>query len=99
MPNKNILEIANNALLAIKESDMVVEINMAGYRKPIAEAYPSLELLQEVYKLGIPITFSSDAHSPEQVSMFEKEIIETAKQIGFTKCAVFKNRKREMVSF
>lgn len=99
MPKKDILEIAKNALIAIKESNMVVEINMAGYRKPVAEAYPSLELLQEVYKLDIPITFSSDAHAPKQVSMFEKEIVEMAKKIGFTKCAIFKNRKREMVSF
>lgn len=99
MPQKNILEIAKKALIAIKEADMVLEINMAGYRKPIKEAYPSYELLQEAFKLGIPITFSSDAHAPEQVSLFAKEIIELAKDIGYTQCATFKNRSRKMINF
>ncbi|MCD6173420.1 MAG: histidinol-phosphatase [Sulfurimonas sp.] len=99
MPKKSILEIAKNALLAIKKADMVIEINMAGIRKPIAEPYPSKELLQEAYKLNIPITFGSDAHAKEQVSMFEKEIVKMAREIGYTECATFKNRKREMIKF
>lgn len=99
MPKKSILEIANNALLAIKKADMVIEINMAGLRKPIAEPYPSKELLQEAYKLNIPITFGSDAHAKSQVSMFEKEIVKMAKDVGYTECATFKNKKREMIKF
>ena len=78
---------------------MVLEINMAGYRKPIAEPYPSLSLLKRSYELGIPITFASDAHKPEQVSLFSSEIEEMAKSVGYTQCAVFRNRKREFVNF
>jgi len=99
MPNKNIIEIAKDALLAIKKADMTIEINMAGYRKPVKEAYPSKELLQEAFKLEIPITFGSDAHTPEQVSLYEKEIVKLAKDVGYTQCAVFKNRKRELINF
>ena len=99
MPNKNILDIAKNALLAIKKADMVLEINMAGYRKPVKEAYPSLELLKEAYSLDIPITFSSDAHAPKQVSMFEREIVTMAKSVGYKKCAFFRNRNRELINF
>jgi len=99
MPNKNIVEIAKDALKAIKKANMAIEINMAGYRKPIKEAYPSKELLQEAFKLEIPITFGSDAHIPEQVSLYEKEIVELAKDVGYTQCAVFKNRKRELINF
>ncbi|PHQ88653.1 MAG: histidinol phosphate phosphatase [Sulfurimonas sp.] len=99
MPNKNILSLAKNALQAIKDSDMVLELNMAGYRKPIKEAYPSRELLQEAFILGIPITFSSDAHAPEQVSLYAGEIVTLAKEIGYTQCATFKNRKRRMLDF
>lgn len=99
MPNKDINLIAKNALLAIKESDMVLELNMSGYRKPIAEAYPSPLLLKEAYKLGIPITFGSDAHMPEQVGLFSSEILELAKSVGYTQCAIFRNRKREFVNF
>ncbi len=97
MPNKNILELANNALKAIKKADMVLEINMAGIRKPIAEAYPSKEILQKAFELDIPITFSSDAHSPSQVSMYASEIVNLAKEVGYTQCASFSNRKRKMV--
>ena len=99
MPKKDILDIAKNALLEIKKADMTIEINMAGYRKPIAEAYPSKEILQEAFKLDIPITFGSDAHAKEQVGMFAKEVVELAKSVGYTECATFKNRKREMIKF
>ncbi|MFA6195999.1 MAG: histidinol-phosphatase HisJ family protein [Sulfurimonas sp.] len=99
MPKKEINLIAKNALLAIKKADMVLEVNMAGCRKPIAEAYPSFSLLQEAYNLGIPITFGSDAHTPEQVGLFSKEILKMAKSVGYTQCAIFRNRKREFVNF
>jgi histidinol-phosphatase (PHP family) len=99
MPKKDILEIAKDALLAIKKADMVLEINMAGYRKPIAEPYPSLSLLKQAYELGIPITFASDAHKPEQVSLYSDEVVKMAKSVGYTQCAVFHKRKREFVNF
>lgn len=99
MPNKNILEMAHNALLAIKDSDMVLELNMAGYRKPVQEAYPSFELLSEAFKLQIPITFSSDAHAPEQVSLYETNLIQLARDVGYTQCATFKERQRIMINF
>ena len=99
LPNRNILDIARNALKAIKNADMVLEINMSGYRKPIKESYPSRELLEEAFKLDIPITFSSDAHAPEQVSLYEKEIVTLARSVGYTQCATFKKRKREMLTF
>jgi len=99
LPKRDILDIAKNALLAIKESDMVLEINMAGFRKPIGEPYPSIDILKEAYRLDIPITFSSDAHSPEQVSLYSQEIVDIAKKIGYKQCAIFRHRKREMISF
>jgi len=99
MPTKKITEIAKNALLAIKNADMVLEINAAGYRKPIAEAYPSKELLEEAYKLDIPITFGSDAHKPEQVGMFNKEVTQLAKDVGYTQCAYFINREKKFLNF
>jgi len=99
MPNKNINEMAKGALEAIKEADMTLELNVAGYRKPIGEAYPSPSLLKQAYELGIPITFASDAHKPEQVSMFNDEVIKMARDIGYTECAVYRNRKREFIKF
>ncbi len=99
MPNKDISVLVKNALLAIKKADMVIELNVAGYRKPIKEAYPSPLLLKLIYELDIPITFGSDAHKPEQVGLYNDEIVEMAKNAGYTKCAIFKKRKREFVNF
>ncbi|WP_297442952.1 histidinol-phosphatase HisJ family protein [Sulfurimonas sp.] len=93
MPTKDIKIIAKNALLAIKEAGMVIEINVAGYRKPVAEAYPSQELLQEAFRLGIPITLSSDAHKPEQVGLYNDQVMKLIKEVGYTRCAYFKERK------
>lgn len=94
LPDKPILTIAQDALHAIKENDLVVEINMAGYRKPIKEPYPSYELLQEIKKLNIPITFGSDAHKPQQVGLFAGDIINLAKEVGFKEISSFNKRKR-----
>lgn len=99
LPTKNIQDIAYNALQAIKESDMVLEINAAGLRKPIAQPYPSKQLLQQAYDLGIDITFSSDAHEIDQVGFAYDEVIKLAKEVGYTHCALFKNRKKQLVTF
>jgi histidinol-phosphatase (PHP family) len=99
LPKKKITDIAKNALKSIKENDMVVELNAAGFRKPIGEAYPSYELLDEMFKLDIPITFASDAHTPDQVGLNSERVLAMAKNVGYTKCAVFKNRKRQLVDF
>ena len=97
LPKKDIRLIAADALKAIKKADMVLEINMSGLRKPIAQPYPSKELLEQAYELDIPITFASDAHKPSQVGMFDAEIVKLAKDTGYTKAAVFKNRNREFL--
>lgn len=99
MPNKSITELAKNALIAIKKADMTLELNVAGFRKPVKEAYPSLELLTLAFNLDIPITFSSDAHKPEQVGLFNDEIMKMAKDVGYTKCVYYRNKKKHFIDF
>ncbi len=99
LPKKDVRLIAKKALLAIKKADLVVELNMAGYRKPVKEAYPSPPLLESLQELDIPITFSSDAHEPEQVGLYSKQLLAVAKKFNYNKCAIFKSRDREMIKF
>ncbi len=99
LPKRPICDIAHNAIKAIKAADMTIEINVAGYRKPIAEPYPSRELLELAYDADIPITFGSDAHTPEQVGLFRHEAEALAKEVGYNTCATFRNRNRELVTF
>jgi histidinol-phosphatase (PHP family) len=99
MPKSDVRLLAKNALKAIKSSNMTIEINSAGLRKPVAELYPSKELLQEAYALNIPITFSSDAHSIEQVGAGYNTATSLAKEIGYSKATIFKNRERQLINF
>lgn len=99
LPNKDIKSLALDALKEIKKSNMVLEINSAGLRKPIKQTYPSKDLLELAYELDIPITFSSDAHSIDQVGFSYEEVVKLAKNIGYTKCATFNKKDRKLVSF
>lgn len=99
LPKRPVEKIAEKALKAIKAADMVLEINVAGYRKPIGEAYPSPGLLKLAFELGIPITFGSDAHTPEQIGLFRNEAYALARSVGYRYCALYRKRKREMVNF
>lgn len=99
LPKKDILTISQNALKAIKKSNMVIEVNAAGLRKPIKETYPSKNILELIYEMQIPITLSSDAHAVEQIGFKYDEVKDLVKSIGFTKIATFENRDREMVTF
>ena len=99
MPKKEIRLLAKDALHAIKKSNMVIEINTAGLRKPIGELYPSRALLEETYALGIPITFSSDAHAVEHIGAGYDLATTLAKEIGYTKAVTFRRRDRELITF
>ena len=99
LPKKDIKSIAKSALLAIKKSNMVLEINAAGLRKPIAEPYPSDKLLELAFEMNIPITFSSDAHNVEHIGFKYEEVTQFAKEIGYSKCVTFKDRDKQLVTF
>ncbi len=99
MPNKSITLMAKDTLDAIKDNGMVIEVNGAGYRKPVKEAYPSKELLEEAFKREIPITLSSDAHTPQQVALFDKEIMQLVSEVGYRQCCYFEKRELKTIKF
>ena len=99
LPKKDIRLLAKEALCAIKDTGMVLEINTSGLRKPVGELYPSRALLQEAYALDIPVTFGSDAHKVDQVGQGLKDAYALAQSIGYTKAVTFRERQREMVNF
>lgn len=99
LPKRDIRLLAQNALKAIKKADMSIEINVSGYRKPIIEAYPSPLLLEEAYALDIPVTFGSDAHRPDQVGLYSEQVEAMARAAGYERCALYRNRERELIKF
>ena len=99
LPTQDIRTLAEGALRAIKKANMTIEINVSGYRKPIAEAYPSPLLVAQIFEMEIPITFGSDAHCKEQVGLYSSEAEALARSVGFEKCALYRGRDREMIKF
>lgn len=87
------------ALKSIKEANMSIELNAAGLRKQIGEIYPSKEILQKAYALGIPITFGSDAHALAQVGFGYDKCVELAREVGYDKCVYYKQKQAIEVDF
>jgi histidinol-phosphatase (PHP family) len=57
-------DVAKTAAMA----GVMVEVNTNGLYKPVAEMYPSLDLLKAFADAGVPCTVSSDAHEPNNVA-------------------------------
>ncbi|MDO7253702.1 histidinol-phosphatase [Helicobacter cappadocius] len=91
-PNIKSYNLIKKALQTIKDTQMVLEINSAGLRKPVKEQYPSVNILEIAKTLEIPITFGSDAHSVDQVGYGYKECLEIVKNIGYKKATYFINK-------
>ena len=97
LPKKDIKSIAKEALQEIKKSNMVLEINPAGLRKPINETYPSRQLLELAFEMDINITFGSDAHSVEQVGFMYENALNLVKEIGYKNCISFERREKKSI--
>jgi histidinol-phosphatase (PHP family) len=80
-----------------KKRDSTIEINTSGFRRPIKEQYPSLEILREIYNLDISILLGSDAHHPSEIAFNFKNTLNTLKEIGFNQLTRFKKRVKSFI--
>ena len=78
-----------------KQTGVAVEINTAGLRKPIGEMYPAPNCLKIYQEAGVPLTFGSDAHDPNDVGKDFDKAISLAKSVGYSEYLVFKHKKIE----
>jgi histidinol-phosphatase (PHP family) len=76
----------------IEEAGVIVEVNTRGlYQKTSRTTYPSPWILEKIHKRDIPITLSSDAHSPKDLI---NQFTETASEllaIGFRKISILED--------
>ncbi|AVX21046.1 histidinol-phosphate phosphatase [Carboxydocella sporoproducens DSM 16521] len=79
------------AILA--QCQVAVEINTAGWRVPAREQFPDADFLARCARAGVPVTFGSDAHKPEQVGYNWDKAIDLLKAVGYREIAFFKSRK------
>ena len=85
---------ALDAIAATKH--LVVEVNTSGWHKPCKDAYPSLDLVRECRRRGIPMTINADAHLPEHLLRDFDQAAARLADAGYTEIARFATRKVRM---
>jgi len=73
-----------DTLKAVAKSSSILEVNTGGIARGKTDSlYPSTWILEEAYQMRIPITLSSDAHKPEQITAKFKEAAVLLNSIGY----------------
>jgi len=96
-PNRDLKDLLLETVKTIGKSGMCIEINTGGLRKPCREVYPSEKLLKICFDNGLPITFGSDAHSPEDVGADFDKALNLARRVGYLEMVRFTKRNRDLV--
>lgn len=92
-PKQNLDREWHDLLVLMLQSNLALEVNTAGLRKPVGEIYPHPMLIAEAARLGIPITIASDAHMPLDVGDRWEEAVALACNSGFRKYCTFTDRQ------
>ncbi len=88
-------DLVEGVLNAVKAADLALDVNTAGWRKPVGEIYPAPAILKRAAELGIPVVLGSDAHQPGEVGWRLGDAVELLLAAGYREAWVFKNRKPE----
>lgn len=83
---------------AAAAAGMAAEVSSAGWRKPVAEAYPAPALLAQFAARGVPVTTASDAHRLDDVAFRTAELRPLLAAAGYTSLAGFRRRARHDVA-
>jgi histidinol-phosphatase (PHP family) len=98
-PTKDCTPLYERFLTAAKKHNCAIELNTAGLRKDCKEIYPNRQILELAFAKGVPITFGSDAHKPEEVGMSFAEAIQLARSVGYKECWQLSKRQRQSIIF
>jgi histidinol-phosphatase (PHP family) len=77
---------------AAARSGMAAEVSSAGWNKPVAEAYPSPDLLACFKGAGVGVTTASDAHSLDRVAERRPEIAALLAAAGYDELTAYAAR-------
>jgi histidinol-phosphatase (PHP family) len=93
-PKEDCLPLFDRFLDAARQGGTAIELNTAGLRKDCREIYPSAAILRLARLKGVPITFGSDAHAPQEVGLDLAQAVRLARSSGFTHYCRFSRRER-----
>ena len=76
--------LVDKTLDLIKETGCIVEVNTRGiYKKRSDTLFPGPQILKKIHRLNIPITLTSDAHKPAEISNYFTEARIMLMELGF----------------
>ncbi|AIQ43470.1 histidinol-phosphatase [Paenibacillus sp. FSL R7-0297] len=84
----------DEALSAISECGLAIEINTSGGTKLCGGWYPSDEILERALHFGVEVSFGSDAHKPSRVADQRNNVAVRLKEIGFKHWVYYKRREK-----
>ncbi|AIQ32129.1 MULTISPECIES: histidinol-phosphatase [Paenibacillus] len=84
----------DEALSAISECGLAIEINTSGGTKLCGGWYPSDEILERALHFGVEVSFGSDAHKPSRVADQRNNVAARLKEIGFKHWVYYKRREK-----
>ena len=82
------------AIEALREANIVFEINTAGLRKPAKEIYPAQEFLELACQAGVPLVINSDSHSPGEIGAGFDVATARAREAGYRQVVRWRLRER-----
>jgi histidinol-phosphatase (PHP family) len=97
-PEEDCTQLFKTFLEAAKRRGVALELNTAGLRKDCNEIYPSPRIVHLAAQLGVPITFGSDAHAPNEVGLNLAEAVQLAHSAGYRHYCRFTRRQRQDLS-
>jgi histidinol-phosphatase (PHP family) len=97
-PEGGLLPHFQPLLERIKREGLAIEISTAGWRKPVGEHYPHVDLIRAAQRLGIPFTLASDAHSHAQLAENYDRLEDLLRQLGVREVASYEKHRRKLVA-
>ena len=91
-------DLIGETLAFIKQRDLAIEISTAGWRKPVGEQYPSVEIIRLAKEVGIPFTVASDAHSRVQQAENYDRLAGILAECGINEVCVYEHHERRTVA-
>ncbi|MBM3876146.1 MAG: histidinol-phosphatase HisJ family protein [Verrucomicrobia bacterium] len=96
-PQRDCTPLYERFLAVARQTGTAIELNTAGLRKDCREVYPNRALLEVAFRLGVPVTFGSDAHAAAEVGLNLGDAVELARGVGYTTSLRFTRRQSEVV--
>jgi histidinol-phosphatase (PHP family) len=96
-PDVDVRRLYEDCLDRVAATDLAMEVNTGGLRKPVKEIYPDEGFLFLCRERDIPVTLGSDAHHPSEVAEGFEEALLLLRNVGYEGLVGFKGRERSFL--